>query len=111
MAALPWNQWQLSRGMGGRLRLESVATLVWNTQARFTACGLTLHPRKTKIVYCKSEYNRRDYPEIAFDFLGYTFRPRLIRNRLGQKKVYFTAAISQSAAKEIRKQINEIKSS
>ncbi|ABM18084.1 hypothetical protein Maqu_0989 [Marinobacter nauticus VT8] len=31
MAALPWNQWQLSRGMGGRLRLESVATLVWNT--------------------------------------------------------------------------------
>ena len=30
-AALPWNQWQLSRGMGGRLRLESVATLVWNT--------------------------------------------------------------------------------
>jgi len=29
---LPWNQWQLSRGMGGRLRLESVATLVWNTQ-------------------------------------------------------------------------------
>ncbi|WP_092032153.1 toprim domain-containing protein [Marinobacter sp. DSM 26671] len=28
---MPWNQWQLSRGMGGRLRLESVATLVWNT--------------------------------------------------------------------------------
>ncbi|WP_160173700.1 hypothetical protein [Nitrincola sp. A-D6] len=26
-----WNQWQLSRGMDGRLRLESVATLVWNT--------------------------------------------------------------------------------
>ncbi|ABC32883.1 protein containing OB-fold nucleic acid binding domain [Hahella chejuensis KCTC 2396] len=24
--------WQLYRGMGGRLRLESVATLVWNTQ-------------------------------------------------------------------------------
>lgn len=76
-------------------------------EARFRACGLTLHPRKTKIVYCKSEYNRRDYPVIAFDFLSYTFRPRLIRNRQGQKRVYFTAAISQSAAKEIRKQINE----
>jgi hypothetical protein len=35
VAALPWNQWQLSRGMGGRLRLESVATLVWNTQRTF----------------------------------------------------------------------------
>ena len=32
MAALPWNQWQLSRGMGGRLPLELVAVLVWNTQ-------------------------------------------------------------------------------
>jgi len=32
---LPWNQWQLSRGMGGRLRLESVATLVWNTHTGF----------------------------------------------------------------------------
>ena len=32
MAALPWNQWQLSRGMGGSFRLESVAGLVWNTQ-------------------------------------------------------------------------------
>ena len=31
VAALPWNQWQHSRGMGGRLRLESVAGLVWNT--------------------------------------------------------------------------------
>ena len=56
-------------------------------EARFTACGLTLHPRKTKIVYCKSEYPRRDDPEIAFDFLRHTFRPRLIRNRVGQKKV------------------------
>ena len=25
MAALPWNQWQLSCGMGGRLPVESVA--------------------------------------------------------------------------------------
>ena len=29
---MPWNQWQLSSGMGGRLALESVAGLVWNTQ-------------------------------------------------------------------------------
>ena len=76
-------------------------------EARFTACGLTLHPQKTKIVYCQGGYNRQDYPVIAFDFLSYTFRPRLIRNRQGQKRVYFTAAISQRAAKEIRKQIND----
>jgi len=32
VADLLWNGWQLSRGMGGRLRLESVAAFVWNTQ-------------------------------------------------------------------------------
>lgn len=26
-----WNQWQLCRGIGGRLAMESVATLPWNT--------------------------------------------------------------------------------
>ena len=31
VAALPWNQWQLSCGMGGRLPVESVANLEWNT--------------------------------------------------------------------------------
>ena len=31
VAGLRWNQWQLCRGMGGRLRVESVAGLVWNT--------------------------------------------------------------------------------
>jgi len=36
VAALPWNPWQLSRGMGGRLRLESVATLVRNTHSVFS---------------------------------------------------------------------------
>ena len=76
-------------------------------EARFKACGLTLHPQKTKIVYCKGGHHRQDYPVIAFDFLSYTFRPRLLRTRQGQKKVYFTAAISQKAAKAIRKQINE----
>src|SRR5215470_8020017 len=32
VAAFGWNRWQLWRGIGGRLRLESVAALAWNTQ-------------------------------------------------------------------------------
>ena len=32
VSALPWIQWQLSCGMGGRLPVESVADLEWNTQ-------------------------------------------------------------------------------
>jgi len=73
---------------------------------RFTQCGLELHPGKTKIVYCKGGFNRGDYKHIAFDFLGYTFRPRWIKTRQGKQGLYFLAAISQKSAKRIRQEIN-----
>src|SRR6266849_6122461 len=45
-------------------------------EQRLAECGLTLHPDKTQIVYCKDDDRRGDYPNRNFDFLGYTFRPR-----------------------------------
>jgi aryl-alcohol dehydrogenase-like predicted oxidoreductase len=50
---------------------------------RFVQCALTLHPDKTKVVYCKDDDRRGDYPDHRFDFLGYTFRPRLSRRWKG----------------------------
>lgn len=73
---------------------------------RFTQCGLTLHPEKTKIVYCKSWKYTEDYERISFDFLGFTFRPRLVKCRSGKLLVSFVPAISQKAAKRIRAEIN-----
>jgi hypothetical protein len=32
MAGLLWNRWQLCYGISGRIHLESVAALPWNTQ-------------------------------------------------------------------------------
>ena len=32
VAAFVWNGWQLCRGISGRIHLESVAALPWNTQ-------------------------------------------------------------------------------
>ena len=32
VATFVWNRWQLWRGIGGRIHLESVAALAWNTQ-------------------------------------------------------------------------------
>ena len=43
---------------------------------RLAACKLTLHPEKTKIVYCKDANRRGDFPNQSFDFLGFTFRAR-----------------------------------
>ena len=48
---------------------------------RFADCGLTLHPGKTQIVYCKDNLRRGSHSNQNFDFLGYTFRPRLAMNR------------------------------
>lgn len=49
--------------------------------ARFAACGLQMHLDKTKIVYCKDGKRQGTYPNQQFDFLGYTFRPRVVKNR------------------------------
>ena len=40
-----------------------------------------------------------------FDFLGYCFRPRWVRNRYGKLFVSFTPVISPRAAKRIRQQV------
>jgi len=76
---------------------------------RFESCGLTLHPEKTKIVYCKSSKYKLDYPRVSFDFLGHTFKPRLIKIRTGEFRVSFLPAISRRAAKSIRTKIQDWK--
>jgi group II intron reverse transcriptase/maturase len=53
-------------------------------ERRFAECGLMLHPGKTQIVYCKDNQRRGCHSNQKFDFLGYTFRPRLAMNRWGK---------------------------
>lgn len=72
-------------------------------EARMKEVGLELHPEKTKIVYCKDDDRRGNYPETSFDFLGYTFRPRRSKNRWGKHFINFAPAISNKAAKAIRR--------
>ena len=70
-----------------------------------TECGLELHPEKTKVVYCKDDDSRRTYPNEKFDFLGYTFRPRRSKNRLGKYFINFSPAVSDKAVKAMRVEI------
>jgi len=72
---------------------------------RLEECGLDLHPEKTKIVYCKDVDREGSHEHESFDFLGYTFRPRLSKNKYGKTFVNFTPAISNKAANGIRKEI------
>jgi group II intron reverse transcriptase/maturase len=71
-------------------------------ERRFALCGLSLHPEKTKIVYCKDDDRKGRYSEEKFDFLGYTFMARRSKNRWGKYFVNFCPAVSNKAAKEIR---------
>jgi len=69
---------------------------------RLKECKLELHPDKTKIVYCKDDKRRGEYENISFDFLGFTFQPRLSKSYTGQFFVGFNPAISRKSAKRIR---------
>ena len=70
---------------------------------RMAEVGLELHPQKTKIVYCKDGKRSGEFPCTTFDFLGYTFRARRLKNKKGQFFVGFNPGISNASAKAIRK--------
>jgi RNA-directed DNA polymerase len=70
---------------------------------RLAECGLEMHPDKSKIVYCKDGSRREKYPTTKFDFLGYTFRPRTVKNRKRNSIfVSFAPAVSSKALRDMR---------
>lgn len=72
-------------------------------EERFSICGLQLHPEKTKIVYCKDGARKKKYPNISFDFLGYTFRGRCCKNsKRNTIFINFTPAVSKRSLKAMR---------
>ena len=74
-----------------------------NLQRRLAECGLEMHPDKTRIIYCKDDRRNNAYPRTQFDFLGYTFRPRVVRlNQPTRFFVSFNPAVSKTAMKSMR---------
>ena len=71
---------------------------------RLGPLGLELHPDKTKVVYCKDGQRRGGSEHTSFDFLGYTFRARVVRGRRGFF-VGFNPAMSGKARKAVSTQI------
>ena len=89
--------------------LKQAEKVLGEIRIRLKECGLELHPEKTKMVYCKDSDRKGSYEHESFDFLGYTFRPRLSKNKMGKSFVNFTPAVSQRAANRIRKEIRSWK--
>jgi RNA-directed DNA polymerase len=87
-------------------RSERHARYLWAAIARRLAeCGLELNEHKTRIVYCKDDDRRGSYEHTSFDFLSYTFRPRLSKSRFGKHFVNFSPAVSNATKTRLRREM------
>lgn len=75
---------------------------------RFKECGLELHPEKTKVVYCKDGKRKGEYQNTEFNFLGYCFRRRWVKNReRNDLFLSFMPAVSKEAVKLMKSAIRK----
>lgn len=103
---IPWARYA-DDGIAHCASLKQAKYLQRRLEERFQLFGLELNLEKTKIVYCKDDDRKENYPNISFDFLGYTFRQRHSKNKYGKFFTNFLPAISDKAKKAIR---NEVRS-
>ena len=76
---------------------------------RMKSIDLELHPKKTKIVYCKDYRRRGNYPIVKFDFLGYSFQPRTTKSKRNSGLFLgFDCAISISSRKRIADKLGDM---
>lgn len=74
-------------------------------KSRLAECRLKLNLQKTRLIYCKDSNRKGSYTNESFDFLGFTFRPRLSKTRHGKYFVNFSPAVSNKATKAMRQTI------
>lgn len=76
---------------------------------RMRACGLQLHPEKTRLVYGRNTRRRENHEDIAvqYDFLGFRFKPRRVKRADGTIETGFYPAISPKAVESIKAQLQE----
>lgn len=80
--------------------------IMQSIETRLRACGLTMHPDKSKVVYCRDSNRHQAYPVNQFTFLGFTFRPRSAQHRR-QLTVFtsFLPGVSTAALKRMRQTV------
>jgi RNA-directed DNA polymerase len=84
---------------------KQAAAVMQSIASRLEECGLTMHPEKSKIVYCKQSRRTGTYPQVQFTFLGFTFRPRAARDKGGRVFTSFLPGVSDDALKRMRQTV------
>jgi group II intron reverse transcriptase/maturase len=77
-------------------------------QQRLEECKLSLHPEKTKVVYCRDSKRQGNYQNVSYTFLGYAFKPRKVQSRWSEKNFTgFLPAVSKEAKKQLLSKLRE----
>jgi RNA-directed DNA polymerase len=81
-------------------------------KARLKQCKLEIKDGKSNIVYCKR--NQKVHPKfkvhyVQFDFLGFTFKPRMVKGWFGHFHLGFTPSISRKSQKKISQTLAKLK--
>lgn len=84
---------------------QEALDILASLEKRLEECKLEIHPLKTKIVYCQDKDRAREYPVTRFDFLGYTFQRRFIKDKLGRLQFNFLPAMSLKSGKAFREKV------
>ena len=63
---------------------EEAELLLDDIKSRLAECKLTVHPEKTKIVYCRDGKRRLKQEHTVFKFLSFDFRARTARSKAGK---------------------------
>lgn len=87
--------------------IKQALRLLEAIKKRLKDCKLELNREKTKIVYCRRNQKRQPPFKVhyqKFDFLGFTFKPRIIKER-GKIKLGFMPAISQKNISRIGEEL------
>lgn len=89
---------------------EEAEYLYTKLKERMELFSLTLHPEKTKIVYCKNFQRYEKHDQESFTFLSYSFQPRTIKSKFKStgRLLIFSGAICNEAKRYIREEIKRI---
>jgi RNA-directed DNA polymerase len=84
---------------------QQAEAVMQDIASRLKECGLTMHPEKSKIVYCKDSNRTGSHPNEQFTFLGFTFRPRKAQNKKLQLFTSFLPGASDDALTRMRQTV------
>lgn len=91
--------------------IKEALRLLEAIKERLRECKLALNRKKSKIVYCRRNQKRQPPFKVRyqkFDFLGFTFKPRMEKKR-GKMRMGFSPAISQKSISRITAELRKMK--